>query len=142
MNELQAVRRVHRVAREVVALVDQAAAAAGLTAAEVDVLGALADLAPCAVGRVAHETGYRPSTLTAILDRLARRGWIRRALSAADRRSFVVELTRDGRGAARHLGRRLAALDRAMRRELPRRELVALADLPVRVGAHARPGPG
>lgn len=138
MNRLRVIRRVHRAARDVVTLVEQAAAEAGLTAAEVDVLGAVAESAPCPVGRIADESGYRPSTLTSILDRLAGRGWIRRVLSAQDRRSFVVDLMPDGRQAARALERRLAALERAVRRELPRAELDALADLPARVGAHAR----
>ena len=134
MNQLRVVRRMLRAARDVVALVEQAAAAAGLTAAEVDVLGAVAERAPCPVGEIAGETGYKPSTLTSVLDRLAARGWVSRALSADDRRSFVVDLTPEGRRAARQLGSRLAALERAVRREVPRADLEALAALPARLG--------
>ena len=127
MNQLRVVRRMLRAAREVVALVEQAAAAAGLTAAEVDVLGVVAERAPCPVGAIADEAGLRPSTLTSVLDRLAARGWITRALSPDDRRSFVVDLTPQGRRAARQLQSRLAALERAVRREVPRADLETLA---------------
>jgi MarR family transcriptional regulator, organic hydroperoxide resistance regulator len=139
MKNLRVVRRVHRAARDVVALVEQAAAAAGLTAAEIDVLGAVAEQAPCPVGAIAGETGYRPSTLTSILDRLVARGWVGRALSRDDRRSFVVDLTPQGRRAARQLESRLAALERAARRELPREELEAFAALPERLGSPEKP---
>jgi DNA-binding MarR family transcriptional regulator len=138
MNKLRVVRRVHRAARDVVALVEQAAAQAGLTAAEVDVLGAVAERAPCPVGEIAAETGYKPSTLTSILDRLAARGWVTRALSADDRRSFVVDLTSGGTRAARQLENRLAALERAVRRQVPRADLEALEALPSRLGPVAR----
>jgi DNA-binding MarR family transcriptional regulator len=141
MKYLRSIRRVLRAARDMVALVEQAAASSGLTAAEVDVLGAVADGAPCPVGTIAMETGCRPSTLTSVLDRLAARGWVSRALSPADRRSFVVDLTPEGRRAARQLGSRLAALDRAVRRELPRAGLDALAALPARLEGVSKPGP-
>lgn len=139
MNQLRVVRRVHRAARDVVALVEQAAAQAGLTAAEVDALAALAERAPCAVGTIATETGYRPSTLTSILDRLAARGWVTRALSPDDRRSFVVDLTAGGKRAARALERRLAALERAVRRQVARADLKALETLPARLAPLAKP---
>ncbi len=139
MNQLRVVRRVHRAARDVVALVEQAAARAGLTAAEVDALAALAERAPCTVGRIAAETGYRPSTLTSILDRLAARGWVTRALSPDDRRSFVVDLTPGGKRAAHALEGRLAALERAVRRQVARADLAALEALPARLGALAKP---
>ena len=138
MTYLPVMRRVHRTARGVVALVEQAAAGAGLTAAELDALSALAERAPCPVGAVADETGYRPSTLTSILDRLVARGWVVRTLRADDRRSFVVDLTTEGARAARRLERRLAALERTVRRQVRRSHLEALAALPSRVAALAQ----
>ena len=137
MTYLPIVRRVHRTARDVVALMEQAAAGAGLTAAELDALSALAERAPCPVGAIASETGYRPSTLTSILDRLVARGWVVRTLSADDRRSFVVALTPRGARAVRRLSRRLAALERAVRRQVAGAHLETLAALPARVGALA-----
>jgi len=129
---------MHRAAREVVAVVEQVAAAAGLTATELDVLGALVDYAPCVVARLIEESGYKPSTLTSILDRLASRGWVWRETHPDDRRSFVVALTPEGRKAARALQARLAPLEREVGRRIPRRDVEAILGLPARLEALAR----
>ena len=138
MNSLRAVRRMHRAAREVVALVEGVAAAAGLTATELDVLGALADRAPCVVAGLLEESGYKPSTLTSILDRLAARGGVSRETDPGDRRSFVVALTPAGRRAARTLENRLAPLEREVGRRIPRTDVDAILGLPARLEAVAR----
>lgn len=129
---------MHRAAREVVALVEEVAAATGLTATELDVLGVLADRAPSAVAGLLDESGYKPSTLTAILDRLAARGWVSREVHPDDRRSFVVTLTAAGRRAARVLEARLAPLEREVVRRIPRAEVDAFLGLPARLEAVAR----
>lgn len=61
------------------------------------------------VGELQRGLHHRPSTLTGILDRLEKRGWITRNLNDADRRSLLVLLTRQGRRAAERV---LAALQR------------------------------
>ncbi len=140
MKSLNRVRRVYRAARDVMAVVDEAAAASGLTAAELEVLAALVERAPCSVGAVADDTGHKPSTLTSVLDRLAARGFVLRALSPDDRRSFVVTLTPAGRRTAAALERRLAAVGRVLGRQQARVHMEALARLPVHLGAAARSG--
>jgi len=42
----------------------------------------------------------RPTTLTSVLDRLVRRGYVVRDVDPADRRSFLVSLTPAGQRAA------------------------------------------
>jgi DNA-binding MarR family transcriptional regulator len=64
------------------------------------------------VGALATATATRPSTLTSLLDRLTRRGYIMRQSDPADRRSFVVVLTPDGLAAARRAAEAIAALER------------------------------
>jgi MarR family transcriptional regulator, organic hydroperoxide resistance regulator len=64
------------------------------------VLALLADGSAHTVGELQRGLGHRPSTLSGILDRLEARGLIRRALNQADRRSFLISLTRGGRDAA------------------------------------------
>jgi DNA-binding MarR family transcriptional regulator len=135
MNVLREIRRVHKAARDVVALVERAAADAGLSAAEVDVLGVLVERGPVSVAGILEEADYRPSTLTSILDRLAARGWITRDSRLDDRRSFVVRLTPDGRRAAGALTERLAPLEREIARAVPRSEVKALLGLPARLAA-------
>ena len=83
-----------------------------LSAPDINVLANLADGARRTVGALATATGTRPSTLTSLLDRLTRRGYIVRESDPADRRSFVVRLTPAGRIAAAHAAEAIAELER------------------------------
>jgi MarR family transcriptional regulator, organic hydroperoxide resistance regulator len=76
-------------------------AGVGLSQGEAHVVALLADGAGHTVGELQRDLGHRPSTLSGILDRLEARGLIRRAVNDADRRSFLISLTRSGRAAAR-----------------------------------------
>ncbi|HXP18675.1 MAG TPA: MarR family transcriptional regulator [Streptosporangiaceae bacterium] len=71
-----------------------------LTASEINALALLADGQARAVGELASASGTKPTTLTSLLDRLARRGYLVRDLDPADRRSFLVSLTDQGRPVA------------------------------------------
>jgi DNA-binding MarR family transcriptional regulator len=83
-----------------------------LPAADINALANLADGTGRTVGALATATGTRPSTLTSLLDRLTRRGYIVRETDLADRRSFVVRLTPDGLAAARRAATAIAGLER------------------------------
>jgi DNA-binding MarR family transcriptional regulator len=72
-----------------------------LNASEINVLANLADGRSRSVGELASDTATKPTTLTSVLDRLERKGHVTRELDPADRRSFRVSLTPDGRRAAR-----------------------------------------
>lgn len=67
-----------------------------LTAAEINALGNLAERGALSVSQLSAETGTKASTLTGVLDRLERRGYLTRELDAADRRSFRLVLTEQG----------------------------------------------
>jgi DNA-binding MarR family transcriptional regulator len=83
-----------------------------LPAADINALASLADGTGRTVGALATATGTRPSTLTSLLDRLTRRGYIVREADPADRRSFVVRLTPDGLAAAQRAAAAIADLER------------------------------
>lgn len=83
-----------------------------LPAADINVLANLADGAGRTVGALATATATRPSTLTSLLDRLTRRGYIVRETDLADRRSFVVVLTPEGLAAAKRAAEAIADLER------------------------------
>ena len=90
------------------------AALAGLdlTAAEINALANLADGRTRSVSQLSAETGTRATTLTGVLDRLERRGYLTRELDAADRRSFRLALTEAGRLAAAQVHAAVADLER------------------------------
>jgi DNA-binding MarR family transcriptional regulator len=73
----------------------------GVSQGEVHVLALLADGGEHTVGDLQRGLAHRPSTLSGILDRLEARKLVRRAMNSADRRSFLVSLTRSGRVVAR-----------------------------------------
>jgi DNA-binding MarR family transcriptional regulator len=83
-----------------------------LPAADINVLANLADGVPRTVGALATATATRPSTLTSLLDRLTRRGFIARESDPADRRSFVIRLTPAGQAAAVRAAEAIAELER------------------------------
>jgi len=83
-----------------------------LPAADINMLANLADGKGRTVGALASATATRPSTLTSLLDRLARRGYVVRRSDPADRRSFVVALTPDGLAAAHRAAEAIGDLER------------------------------
>jgi DNA-binding MarR family transcriptional regulator len=71
-----------------------------LTASEINALALLSDGRVRAVGELAAQSGTKPTTLTSLVDRLVRRGHLARDLDPADRRSFLIGLTDQGRPVA------------------------------------------
>jgi DNA-binding MarR family transcriptional regulator len=71
-----------------------------LKASEINALANMADGRSRSIGELALETATRPTTLTSLLDRLLRRGYVARELDPADRRSFRVWLTDAGQPVA------------------------------------------
>ena len=82
-----------------------------LPAADINVLANLADGEARTVGALADATATRPSTLTSLLDRLTKRGYIVREVDPADRRSFMIWLTPAGRAAAQRAAAAVADLE-------------------------------
>ena len=83
-----------------------------LPAADINVLANMADGEGRTVGALATATATKPSTLTSLLDRLAKRGYVVRQSDPADRRSYVVSLTPDGLAAAQRAAAAIADLER------------------------------
>ncbi|WP_392543622.1 MarR family winged helix-turn-helix transcriptional regulator [Oryzobacter telluris] len=67
----------------------------GLGPADLRCLDVLTEGARSA-GELATATGLRPAATTALIDRLAERGFVRRVPDAADRRRVLVEMTDEG----------------------------------------------
>lgn len=94
-----------------------------LTASEINTLANLADGRSRNVRELAEDTGTRATTLTGVLDRLERRGYLTRELDPADRRSFRLILTAPGRAAARKVRAAVTDLEVAALAGLSARQL-------------------
>ncbi|MFE4265119.1 MarR family winged helix-turn-helix transcriptional regulator [Streptomyces sp. NPDC056883] len=71
-----------------------------LTPSEINALANLADGHARTVSELGAAVGSRPTTLTSVLDRLARRGLITRGPRQGDRRVVLIALTETGRTTA------------------------------------------
>jgi DNA-binding MarR family transcriptional regulator len=97
-------------------------AESGVSQGEAHVLALLADGRQHTVGDLQRGLAHRPSTLSGILDRLEARKLVRRALNDADRRSFLVSLTRSGRVAARAVVEALQSVEDQATRDVAARD--------------------
>ena len=91
---------LHRAAHATLQALATRLAGLDLPASEINVLANLAGRHPLTVGALAAATATRPTTLTSVLDRLERRGYVAREVDPADRRSFLISLTPAGQQAA------------------------------------------
>lgn len=106
-----------------------------LTLSQYALLQALATRDEARVSDLAYEAGITASTATRILDALERRGIIRRARSAHDRRGVTVTLTDFGRDALDHQDGWLRGRQRAFYAALPEVEQELAPDLLLRLAA-------
>ena len=68
----------------------------GLTAPQFDVICTLGNTAGMTMGQVAEKTLVTKGTLTGIIDRLERKGLVRREVPPDNRRCFMIVLTEEG----------------------------------------------
>jgi DNA-binding MarR family transcriptional regulator len=68
----------------------------GLSASDEKTLEVLSRLGPLTAGQLAEHTGLASASVTALIDRLERRGFVRRVRDPADRRRVIVELVPEG----------------------------------------------
>jgi DNA-binding MarR family transcriptional regulator len=85
-----------------------------LSQGEAHILALLAAAGPSTIADLHKGLAHKRSTLTSILDRLADRGFVTRAVGETDRRTFVVTPTAKGRAIAQKVHRHLADLERAV----------------------------
>lgn len=83
-------RAVQDLRIELAVLNDKVAAAVGLNPRDLDVLDVVTHDGPCTPGHLAARTAVPAATLTGVLVRLARDGWITRTLDPDDRRSARI----------------------------------------------------
>jgi MarR family transcriptional regulator, organic hydroperoxide resistance regulator len=104
---------LHRATHATLTALQARLADLNLTASEINALAILASGQPLSIGELAAATATKPTTLTSALDRLVLRDLVARQLDPADRRSFLVSLTQDGRSAAGQARAEMLAIERA-----------------------------
>ncbi len=77
--------------------------------------------------------GIDRSTMVAVIDRLEGRGWVVRAPSPSDRRSYALELSEEGERLVGELIPKVRAHERQMAKDLDKQEQQQLIDLHQRV---------
>jgi MarR family transcriptional regulator, 2-MHQ and catechol-resistance regulon repressor len=137
MTALSAYVKLLRAHRAVIARVERGLVGTGLTLTQFGVLEALlhkGSLTQRDLGRLVLTS---PGNLTEVIDRLAARGFVRRAPLATDRRSVVVTLTDQGNSLIAGLFPGHAQDIAAAMAGLAEPELAALDDLLERLGKAA-----
>jgi MarR family 2-MHQ and catechol resistance regulon transcriptional repressor len=94
---------IERAAHLIGDYLEHAVAELGITQAEAHVLAQLLRRGPTPIAILHREFGRKRSTLTNVIDRLENRGFVRREINRADRRSFVIHLTAPGERAAKRV---------------------------------------
>jgi DNA-binding MarR family transcriptional regulator len=97
-----------------------------LTEAEGHVIFHLVEIGPerlAGIPDLNRAFGMRPSTLTSVLDRLEKRRMITRRTNPADRRSFLISVTRSGGRAAAKVAAMFAEIERSASASATARDL-------------------
>ena len=96
---------------------------ADLAGTEGHMLSYLVPYGPCTVTELVRVFGVKHSTMTSMLDRLEERGFVERKDNPEDRRSWLVALTRKGRGAAARVNVLVEELESAIGSRVTKRDL-------------------
>ena len=123
---LRAYVKLLRAARAVVARIEPRLAARGLTATQLGVLEAVLHLGPLSQRALGRKVLTSAGNMTDVIDKLSRRGLVRRGRKPGDRRAVRIELTEAGRAMiaalfprhARDIAEAMGGLDQAELRQL------------------------
>jgi len=108
---LRLIAHLHKTTHQVGLYIHSELSEIAISQAEAHVLSHLSARGPCSIADVHHSFGHRRSTLTSILNRLEDRELIAREIHPDDRRSYLLRLTREGRGLATRARRTLERLE-------------------------------
>ena len=96
MKPLKIVSPLHKAMRQMSVHLGESVRDQGLEGADGHLLSYVAAYGPARIAELRRVFGHKPSTLTSLLDRLERNGWIVRSIDPEDRRSFLIEATPEG----------------------------------------------
>jgi DNA-binding MarR family transcriptional regulator len=113
---------IHKASREVGVYFERRMEGSGLAPQEGHILSYLRSYAPCPIAEVIAVFGLRGSTATSVLDRLEERGLLARRPNPDDRRSFLLDLTAEGRRTAEKVQTFVDALEKAVAKKVTKEE--------------------
>jgi DNA-binding MarR family transcriptional regulator len=122
---LQLIPDLHRATHRIGIFLD----GLGISQGEGHILSHLAASGDATVASLHRALSHRRSTLTSILDRLVKRGYVARETDPRDRRSFIVRLSKEGRRAASQVHLELNALEQQALRGFSARRRRSLIEL-------------
>src|SRR5581483_2294014 len=96
---------LHSASRQVQIFMNGRCRPLGVSTVEAHLLGYCQSRGPCPISEILKVLGEKKSTMTAIMDRLEAAKLITRRLNPSDRRSWIVEITREGDNLANKLRR-------------------------------------
>jgi DNA-binding MarR family transcriptional regulator len=114
---------LHRAIRQIGIHLASRMAALGLQNAEGHLLAFLKSYSPAPISELVRVFGLKKSTMTSLLDRLERRGLVRRETHPSDRRSLLVRLTDEGRRVAEAVQRPVDELEAKILAEIDDEDL-------------------
>ncbi|MEP6625570.1 MAG: MarR family transcriptional regulator [Acidimicrobiia bacterium] len=92
---------------------------------------------PLTPSEIAERVLVASATMTATLDALERRGWVRRTVNPADRRSVLIEITPEGRAVADRVLPGIREVEKSMMSALTAAERSQLVDILDKVLLHS-----
>jgi DNA-binding MarR family transcriptional regulator len=114
---------LHKASRQISVYLESHTRELGVSPAEGHVLTYLRSYAPTPIGDLVRVFGIKQSTFTSMLDRLEEAGFVRRETNPGDRRSFLVQLSEEGRTLADRLNGCLKALEDEIRHHLKPKDM-------------------
>jgi DNA-binding MarR family transcriptional regulator len=109
---------IHRANRQAMLFIDELIRDLRVSSSEAHLISFLHLFGPSSVGELVRVFGYRKPTMSSMINKLEQKGYLRRELSASDRRSLLIHLTARGHELAEPCLQRVQGLDAAIREQV------------------------
>lgn len=105
---------IHRANRQASIFIDELLRDFKVSAPEGHLMAYVRLYGPSSVGELVRVFGYRKPTMSSMISKLEKRGYLRRFLNENDKRSILVELTPEGRDFSDACREKVQGLDAAI----------------------------
>jgi DNA-binding MarR family transcriptional regulator len=123
LSGVYVISAIHRANRQALIFIDELIRDSGVSAAEGHLMSYVRLYGPSTVGELVRVFGYRKPTMSSMINKLEKRGYLRRLLNAEDKRSLLVELTPKGRELSDACRAQVQGLDAAILEQVTEADL-------------------